>query len=147
MIQRSSWCQPIRMKARSEWRHAIRGSAQAVLDDMRQIRTGRYVFLGGCLGDSHRSQDVMRRLIGRLGYHDSLTTHGLRSSLTDWCGEETAFPAEVREMALAHTVEAAYCHGDQLKKRIALANAWVRFLNTPTPVECDNIVPTDRAVG
>ena len=44
------------------------------------------------------------------------TVHGFRSTFSDWCTELTNFSAEVREMALAHTVsdkvEAAYRRGD-----------------------------------
>ena len=68
---------------------------------MRKPRTGRFVFPGERLGDSHRSQGVMMRLINRMGYGDRMTMHGLRSSLTDWCAEQTNFAPEVRDQALA----------------------------------------------
>src|SRR5215831_3656742 len=57
-----------------------------------------------------------------------MTAHGFRSTFSDWCAETTPFPAEVREMALAHVVsdevEAAYGRGDLFEKRRALAEAW-----------------------
>jgi integrase len=60
-----------------------------------------------------------------------LTAHGFRSTFRDWAAERTAFPAEVAEMALAHTVgdkvEAAYRRGDMVQKRRNLAEAWARF--------------------
>jgi integrase len=60
-----------------------------------------------------------------------LTVHGFRSTFSDWCAEQTSFPSEVREMALAHSVgsavEAAYRRGDLFEKRQALAEAWGRF--------------------
>jgi integrase len=34
-----------------------------------------------------------------------ITAHGFRSSFRDWAAEQTNFPREVCEMALAHTVE------------------------------------------
>ena len=41
-----------------------------------------------------------------------VTAHGFRSTFSDWCAERTSAPAEVREMALAHSIgdqtEAAY---------------------------------------
>ena len=74
---------------------------------------------------------VMRRM-GREG----LTTHGFRSSFRDWCAERTAFPAEVAEMALAHTVadavERAYRRGDLFEKRRQLAEAWATFCAAPS---------------
>jgi integrase len=62
---------------------------------------------------------------------DDLTAHGFRSTFSDWCAEQTNFPAEVREMALAHAVgdkvEAAYRRGDLFDKRRQLAAAWASF--------------------
>jgi integrase len=60
------------------------------------------------------------------------TTHGMRSSFRDWCGDETHFPREIAEAALAHTisndVEAAYRRGSALAKRRELMVAWAQFL-------------------
>jgi integrase len=64
------------------------------------------------------------------------TVHGFRSSFADWCAEQTDFPSEVREMALAHAVgdrvEAAYRRGDLFEKRRQLAEAWARFCQGET---------------
>lgn len=53
-----------------------------------------------------------------------VTAHGFRSSFRDWAAEQTNFPHEVAEMALAHVVknrvEAAYRRGDLLEKRRGL---------------------------
>jgi len=67
-----------------------------------------------------------------------LTVHGFRSSFRDWAAERTGFPAEVAEMALAHTVsdkvEAAYRRGDLFQKRRQLSEAWAKFCATgPAP--------------
>jgi integrase len=37
--------------------------------------------------------------------HGDLTTHGFRSTFSDWAAERTAYPREVVEMALVHAVE------------------------------------------
>ena len=67
----------------------------------------------------------------RLGY--SYTVHGFRSSFRDWAAETTDFPAEVVEMALAHTIrnktEAAYRRGALLEKRRQLMEAWASYLS------------------
>jgi integrase len=59
--------------------------------------------------------------------------HGLRSSFRDWVSEETAYPREVAEMALAHTVgnavEAAYRRGDLFEKRRAMMQEWSEFIS------------------
>ena len=56
------------------------------------------------------------------------TAHGFRSSFRDWVSEETNFPGELAEAALAHAienkVEAAYRRGNLLEKRRALMDAW-----------------------
>ena len=57
--------------------------------------------------------------------------HGFRSTFRDWCAEQTDYPNEVAEMALAHTVgnkvEAAYRRGDLLAKRQQLMQDWTDY--------------------
>ena len=61
------------------------------------------------------------------------TVHGFRSSFRDWAGNETSFPREVCEHALAHKVgdetERAYRRSDALKKRRELMELWARYLD------------------
>ena len=63
------------------------------------------------------------------------TVHGFRSSFRDWAAEQTQFPREVAEQALAHTignkVEAAYLRSDLFEKRRHLMNLWATYLDTP----------------
>lgn len=60
------------------------------------------------------------------------TVHGWRSAFRDWGAEETNFPSEVLEKALAHqipnAVERAYRRGDLLEKRRQLMDAWAQYL-------------------
>ena len=69
--------------------------------------------------------------------------HGFRSTFTDWCAERTAYPSEVREMALAHAIgndtEAAYRRGDLFDKRRNLMNDWAKFTKT-APTKGKNVV-------
>ena len=55
---------------------------------------------------------------------EGCTVHGFRSSFRDWAGDETVYPRDLGEAALAHAVgdkaEQAYRRGDALKKRGAL---------------------------
>jgi hypothetical protein len=57
--------------------------------------------------------------------------HGFRSSFRDWCGEETSYPREIAEAALAHVAgdatERAYRRGDALEKRRKLMAAWASY--------------------
>jgi integrase len=61
------------------------------------------------------------------------TVHGFRSSVRDWCGEETNVPREIAEAALAHgtgdKAERAYRRGSTLEKRRALMAEWDAFLS------------------
>ena len=56
-----------------------------------------------------------------------ITAHGLRSSFSDWASEVSSFSAELRETALALTIqnkaERAYRRGDALEKRRQLMEA------------------------
>lgn len=81
-----------------------------------------------------RAMSENRFLVARdaLGYtKDKCTPHGFRSSFRDWVAEETSFPAEVAEKALAHKiknkVEAAYRRGILLAKRAELMQAWADY--------------------
>jgi integrase len=84
---------------------------------------------------------AMAMLLRRMG-RDNITVHGFRSSFRDWAGDETHFPREVAEAALAHVVgdeaEQAYRRGDALAKRRALMQAWADYIENRT---ADNIVP------
>jgi integrase len=88
-----------------------------------------FVFPGGRQGKP-LSNMAMLQLLRRMDRAE-LTTHGFRSSFRDWAAECTHFPAEVAEMALAHTVsdkvEAAYRRGDMVQKRRELMEAWARY--------------------
>ena len=60
--------------------------------------------------------------------YPDMTTHGCRSSFRDWAGDETSFPRDIAEMALAHAVgnevEQAYRRATALEKRRQLMKAW-----------------------
>ena len=61
--------------------------------------------------------------------------HGFRSTFCDWVAEETEYPNEVAEMALAHAVsnkvEAAYRRGDLLDKRRQMMEEWAALAHRP----------------
>lgn len=60
-----------------------------------------------------------------------VTVHGFRSAFRDWVAEETSYPGEVAEAALAHAVsnkvEAAYRRTDFLEKRRSMMRDWATF--------------------
>jgi integrase len=75
------------------------------------------------------NKDSVLKLVHRL--RPGITTHGFRSTFTDWAHEQTDTPAEIIEMALAHAsgdrVADAYKRSDLLEKRRQLAEAWAQF--------------------
>jgi integrase len=74
---------------------------------------------------------------------DDLTVHGFRSTFRDRAAEQTNYPREVAEMALAHVVEdkveGAYRRGDLFEKRRRLMDDWARFCSTS--VKSGRVVP------
>jgi len=73
---------------------------------------------------SNMAMDMMLRRMSVEG----VTVHGFRSSFRDWAGNETSFPRELAEAALAHVVgdksEQAYRRSDALEKRRQMMDAW-----------------------
>jgi integrase len=128
------WIVPAeRMKSGKEHRVPLSEAALALLREMNEIRHSAFVFPGHRTGRSLSSR-AMRQLLQRIGRTD-LTVHGFRAAFTDWAAERSNFPAEVRQMALAHVVsdkvEAAYRRGDLFQKRRQLADAWTRYCTAP----------------
>lgn len=74
--------------------------------------------------------------------------HGFRATFSSWTASSTAYPFEVREMALAHAVGdgtvAAYQRSDLFEKRRNLMADWAKFTQT-APVVGDNVVPMHKA--
>ena len=141
------WTVPgARMKAGREHRVPLSDAALAICERMAATRHSDFVFPGGKAGRPLSNMAFLMTL-RRMG-HGDLTTHGFRSTFSDWCAEQTNFPSEVREMALAHTVgdkvEAAYRRGDLFEKRRALAEAWAQFCTGHAE---GNILPLRKAVS
>lgn len=79
------------------------------------------------------SNMAMLALLKRMGRTD-ITVHGFRSSFRDWAAEQTNFPREIAEAALAHIsgdkVEASYLRTDHFSKRKQMMEAWGRYCVT-----------------
>jgi integrase len=79
-----------------------------------------------------------------------VTVHGFRSSFKTWVAEQTIYPREAAEIALAHAVgdavEQAYMRGDMLERRRALQEDWAAFCAS-TPRVPDTVVPLRRRHG
>jgi integrase len=135
-----------RMKTEKEHRIPLSDAAIAVLEAMQTVRQGDYIFPGMRRGRP-LSNMAMLNLLNRMGRSD-LTVHGFRSSFRDWCAEQTSFPSEVAEMALAHTVadkvEAAYRRGDLFEKRRKLMSAWATYISKPMADDTRKVIANQR---
>jgi integrase len=127
------WTVPAtRMKSGREHRVPLTDRMLTILDAVEAIRTSDYVFPGQKRGRPLSSM-AMEMLLRRMKVENA-TVHGFRSALRDWAAEETSFPREVAEAALAHVVgdstERAYRRGDALEQRRRLMQAWAEFCGT-----------------
>ncbi|TJZ91650.1 DUF4102 domain-containing protein [Paracoccus gahaiensis] len=134
-----------RMKAEREHRVALTDQAVAIVEAMPRLADSPYIFAaprGGQLSDMTISA-VMRRMqadevkAGRAGWLDPRSgrpavPHGLRSTFRDWAAEQTDYPRDMAEIALAHRVgsevERAYRRGDMIEKRRQMMADWAKFL-------------------
>lgn len=149
-LKRAIWTiPPNRMKAGREHRVPLSARALAILESMQALRredeADGYVFPGQKRGRP-LSAMTMEMLLRRMDV--DFTVHGFRSSFRDWCGEETSFPRDVAEAALAHVIEnkteAAYRRGDALEKRRRLMEAWAAYIE---PKAAGNVVSLKRGRG
>lgn len=135
-----------RMKAGREHRIPLSDRAMTIIAELAKAKTGEFVF-SGQKASKPLSHVAMAKVIARLEIHNA-TPHGFRSSFRDWAGNETPFPREVAEAALAHIIgdeaERAYRRSDALEKRRALMSAWANYCEPGTAA---NIVPLKRSRG
>lgn len=138
------WTVPAeRMKAGRSHRVPLTDSALTILRGFHHEGMKGYVFFGTRAG-SHISAATVTKALNVAGGSD-FTVHGFRSSFRDWAGEETNFPENVAEAALAHVVgdetERAYRRGDALAKRQKLMEAWANYCGATS----GNVLPLRKS--
>lgn len=106
----------------------------------KNVDPDRFVFAGQWSKDGTKPLGHNAVLHALKSVYPQVTTHGCRSSFRDWAGDETSFPREVAEAALAHKVgnevEQAYRRGTALEKRRKLMEAWGGYVGANS-----NVVP------
>lgn len=131
-----------RMKAGREHRVPLPDRAIGILDALPRDEESDFVFIGERKGKPLSNMALLMTL-RRMG-RDDLTTHGFRSTFRDWAAEQTAYPNELVEMALAHAIgdktEAAYRRGDMVEKRRRLMQDWTDYCARPAPA-ARNVTP------
>jgi len=109
-----------RMKAGKEHRVPLSDAALDVLGRVRPFKSelSDLIFPGQKVRKS-LSDMTLLKVLEMMDV--PVTVHSFRSTFRDWCAEETQYPGEVAEAALAHTiqnkVEAAYRRTDFFEKR------------------------------
>ena len=134
-----------RMKASRPHRVPLAAQVMTLLEKLPRFEGNELLFPGRDgqkpLSDMSLTA-IMRR--AKLAY----VPHGFRFTFSDWTAERTAYPSEVREMALAHSIgngtDAAYRRGDLFDKRRHLMRDWANFLESP-PATGDNVIPIHKA--
>ena len=118
-----------RMKAGKPHRIPLSPTAVRLLN--AQTRAGHYVFPG--LRGSCMTTAAPLKVLKALS--PGMTAHGFRSTFRDWAADMTAFPREVAEQALAHSLpdktEAAYRRTDLFAKRALLMKEWAEYCQSP----------------
>lgn len=129
-LERKRWCIPAsRMKMGLE--HVVPLSRQAMeLAIQAKSEEPNSLLFRGLRGKAMSDMTLSKVLKdnGATG----VTVHGFRSSFRDWVAEQTDFPGDWAEAALAHApsnkVEAAYKRTRFVEQRGRLMQAWADFL-------------------
>lgn len=133
-LDEALWIVPAeRMKARKEHRVPLPPRAvEIVRAQLKAHPDAEFVFpglKGRALSDMSLTAVLRRMKV------EGATVHGFRSSFRDWGAEQTSYPREMLEIALAHKVgnevERAYLRSDMMEKRRKLMRDWQRYIDTP----------------
>lgn len=141
------WIVPAdRMKAKKEHRIPLSTKAITLLTEQKKLFPEGFVFPGAKEGKP--LSDMSLTAVLRRMERNEVTVHGFRSTFRDWAAESTAYPGEMVEMSLAHTignkVEAAYRRGDMFEKRRRLMQDWSDYCDRKDST-ADNVIPINSA--
>jgi len=130
-LEKATWTIPAeRMKGGKAHVVPLSDPAIAVFKRADELRMVGELVFPGRNPRQPMSDMTMTKLLRDLNI--KATVHGFRSAFRDWVAEETRFPSEIAEAALAHAipnrVEAAYRRTDFLAKRRQMMAAWASFL-------------------
>jgi integrase len=144
-LDRGVWTIPAkRMKAGREHRVPLSGRALEIVRAMHEARISEYVF-PGLRANKPMAAVTFEKILRRMKIENA-TVHGFRSTFRDWAGNETSYPRDLIETALAHLIgdqaEQAYRRSDALEKRRALMETWAGFCST---LPADKVVQLRRA--
>lgn len=130
--QKGRWDIPgARMKMGEPHGVPLSATAVDVLGKAKFLATGKSETIFPGIKAQPLSDATLAKAL-RVAGGDAYTVHGMRSAFRDWCAEQTSFPREWAEAALAHTlpnkVEAAYLRTKYLEQRRKVMDAWAEYL-------------------
>jgi integrase len=128
---------PERMKAEKEHRVPLSQRSLEIVREQKALG-GKYLFPGRSKDEPLSQQSmlmVVRRLNDPLRWKDKsgegIVPHGFRATFRTWAAEQTSYPHEMCEIAIAHTQDdktvEAYFRSDMMEKRRDLMQAWANY--------------------
>jgi integrase len=136
---------PERMKAGKEHRVPLSDATVKLLRALPREVDNDFVFSGS------RGKGLGERALFKAlrSIHHAATVHGMRSAFKDWASEDTNFPTDAVELALANAVgskvEQAYRRSDLLERRRQLMAEWAAHC-AKAPAASAAVVPLPSKV-
>lgn len=129
-VRGAVWTIPAaRMKMKRAHRVPLAPRAVEILREAEKLAEGSGLVFPSLRGKP-LSDMTLSKLVKELGFEADV--HGFRTSFRTWAQEQTNFPREVAEAALAHAVgdavEAAYARSDVFEKRRKMMESWAGYL-------------------
>lgn len=121
-----------RMKAKRQHRVPLSDRCVSILQRAKELSGDSVYIFPGHKEGRPLSNMVFLEALRRMAV--PVTAHGFRSSFRDWASEQTNYPREVCEAAMAHVVrdkvEAAYRRSDLFERRRSLMQDWTSFVQS-----------------
>ena len=148
-LEKKVWTIPAkRMKAGSLHRVPLSAAVLSLLQSLPRVE-GTNLLFTSIKKNMAMSDMVFSQLLARMGY--DITAHGFRSTFRKWGGEQTNYPRDVMEHALAHKepdpVVEAYSRTELYDKRTKLMGDWAAFCGVVMPSEVTAWIREQRSWG
>jgi len=122
------------MKTKKEHIVPLTDTVIKIIDEMKLLSTGKYLFPNTKSKDTPLSNGTMRMALRRQGItKEEFTPHGFRAMFSTIAHEKSKFDHEVIETQLAHSVGSnvsqAYNRAKYLTERVKMMEWWSNYLN------------------
>ena len=133
-LKKKQWVIPAsKMKTKKEHIVPLTDTVIKIIDEMKLLSTGKYLFPNTKSKDTPLSNGTMRMALRRQGItKEEFTPHGFRAMFSTIAHEKSGFSHEVIETQLAHSVgtnvSQAYNRAKYLPKRLKMMQWWSDYL-------------------